>query len=111
MMTTILVAVAALLIGALFSWLATRSQAAGASARAKSLEQDLATSRTETAAVRRELDVRTTEKISVLEEVARLKVTVEKERESGNEKLELVTKASEDLRNAFGKLASDALQS
>src|SRR3954452_23133768 len=111
MMDTILVAVAALLIGALFSWLVARSQSAGATARLSALEQDLATGRAETASLRRELDARTTEKTSVLEEVARLKVTVEKERESGNEKLELVTKASEDLRNAFGKLASEALQS
>ena len=111
MMDTILVAVAALLIGALFSWLAARSQSAGATARVSALEQDLATARAETVGVRRELDARTTEKTSVLEEVARLKVTLEKERDSANEKLELVTKASDDLRNAFGKLASEALQS
>lgn len=110
-MDTILVAVAALLIGALFSWLAARSQSAGATARVSALEQDLATARAETVGVRRELDARTTEKTSVLEEVARLKVTLEKERDSANEKLELVTKASDDLRNAFGKLASEALQS
>src|SRR4051812_7971138 len=111
MMDTILVAVAALLIGALFSWLVARSQSAGATARLSALEQDLVTARAETTSVRRELDARTTEKTSVLEEVARLKVTLEKERDSANEKLELVTKASDDLRNAFGKLASEALQS
>jgi DNA recombination protein RmuC len=111
MMTAIVVAFAALIIGALISWLATRSQSAGALARATALQQDLAASRSETANLRRELDVRITEKISVLEDVARLEVTLEKERESAKEKLELVTKASDDLRNAFGKLASDALQS
>jgi DNA recombination protein RmuC len=111
MMTTILVAFAALIIGALVSWLATRSQTAGLSARVTALELDLSISRNDSAALRRELDVRTTEKTTVLEEVARLEVTLQKERESAKEKLDLVTKASDDLRNAFGTLASEALRS
>jgi DNA recombination protein RmuC len=111
MMIAILVAFAALITGALISWLAMRSQSAGTAARVAGLEQELISSRNETATVRRELDLRTEEKTKTLEEVARLQVTIEKERESAKEKLELVTKASDDLRNAFGKLASEALHS
>lgn len=43
--------------------------------------------------------------------VSELEATLEQERKSSAEKLELLTKASEELRNAFGALAAKALQS
>jgi DNA recombination protein RmuC len=43
--------------------------------------------------------------------VSELEATLEQERKSAAEKLELVTKASEELKNAFDALAAKALQS
>src|SRR5258708_13540693 len=42
---------------------------------------------------------------------ARLESALESERKTSNEKIELVTRASEDLRNAFKAMAADALKS
>ncbi len=42
---------------------------------------------------------------------ARLESALESERKASNEKIELVTRASEELRNAFKVMASDALKS
>ena len=42
---------------------------------------------------------------------ARLESALESERKTNDEKLELVTRASEDLRNAFKAMAADALKS
>jgi DNA recombination protein RmuC len=42
---------------------------------------------------------------------ARLESALESERKTSNEKVELVTRASEELRNAFKAMASDALKS
>jgi DNA recombination protein RmuC len=42
---------------------------------------------------------------------ARLESALESERRTSNEKVELVTRASEELRNAFKAMASDALKS
>ena len=42
---------------------------------------------------------------------ARLESALEAERKTSNEKIELVTRASEELRNAFKAMAADALKS
>ena len=42
---------------------------------------------------------------------ARLESALESERKTNDEKIELVTRASEDLRNAFKAMASEALKS
>jgi DNA recombination protein RmuC len=110
MTTFILIAVASLIIGAAFTWLFMRSQSAGAEARATALQQELLTARNETVGVRDESRILNEHKTRALETVAGLEATLQKERESSAEKFELLTKASEDLRNAFGSLANDALQ-
>src|SRR5207302_2264188 len=47
----------------------------------------------------------------LLESRARLESALELERKASNEKIELLTKAGEDLQNAFKALAADGLKS
>jgi len=111
MTTLIVIAIISFAFGALLTTLFLRAQHAATAARASSLELELASARAETATVRRELQAQNEDKTRALQSVAALEATLQKEREAAQEKLELVTRASDDLRNAFGKLASDALQS
>lgn len=80
-------------------------------ARGSALEQELAAARQDAVSARRDVDLRTGEKAGLQAEVARLEERLEQERRSAAEKLDLVTKASEELRNAFGILANNALKS
>ncbi len=110
MTTIIVVALVSAAFGAMVTWLVLRSQSAVASARVTGLEQELMSARNETAAVRRDMQSLSDDKTRALQSASGLQATLQSEREAAQEKLELLTKASEDLRNAFGKLASDALQ-
>lgn len=111
MTTLIVIAIISFAFGALLTALFLRAQHAATAVRASSLELELASARADTATVRREFQAQNEEKTRALQSVAALEATLQKEREAAQEKLELVTRASDDLRNAFGKLASDALQS
>ena len=92
------------LFGSLIAWLALRSRHAGLSARLSLLEKELAA---EKASLARLQQVYT----EVVAGKARLESALESERKTSNEKIELVTRASEELRNAFKAMASDALKS
>jgi len=96
------------LLGALFgsalAWLGLRARTAREDARLSLLEKDLAAARSELA--------RLQEGNSQLRaEGASLKSTLEHERKSAVEKLALIDRASEELREAFQALASEALRS
>ena len=96
------------LLGALFgsalAWLGLRVRTARADARLSLLEKELAGARGELA--------RLQEGNSQLRaEGASLKSTLEHERKSAVEKLALIDRASEELREAFQALASEALRS
>src|SRR5712672_966974 len=99
-----LIGVIGLLFGSVLAWLALRSRSAGMSARLSLREKEL---EGEKASLAR-LQLAHTELVAGK---ARLESALELERKASNEKIELVTRASEELRNAFKALASDALKS
>src|SRR5580658_9179666 len=93
-----------LLFGALVAWLALRSRSATLQVRLSLTEKELAGEKAELArllADQREL----------VAARARAESALESERKTSNEKIELLTKAGEDLQNAFKALAADALKS
>jgi DNA recombination protein RmuC len=90
------------LFGGLLAWLALRSQTAALNARLSLMEKELAAG---TADFKR---LQETHELLVASK-ARLESALESERKTSNEKIELVTQASEDLRNAFKAMASEAL--
>ncbi|MGA9544843.1 MAG: DNA recombination protein RmuC [Candidatus Sulfotelmatobacter sp.] len=97
-----------LLFGSVLAGLALRSRTAALTARLPLMEKELAAGKAELARLQQ---VQT----DLIAGKARLESTLESERKTNAEKLELVTNASEraneDLRDAFKSLASDALKS
>jgi DNA recombination protein RmuC len=93
-----------LLFGGVIAWLALRSRTAGLSARLSLMEKELAAEKGRLERLQRDY----TESVTA---TARLESDLENERKTSNEKIELVTRASEELRNAFKAMASDALKS
>jgi DNA recombination protein RmuC len=93
-----------LLFGSVLAWLALRSRTAALSARLSLMEKELTAEKADLA----RLQQAHTELVAGK---ARLETALEAERKTSNEKIELVTRASEDLRNAFKAMASDALKS
>ena len=93
-----------LLFGMLVGWLVWRGRATGAEVRASLREQELSSLKAEL-----EQLVRAREEMVTVQ--AKLESALETERKNSNEKIGLVTRASEDLQNAFKAMASDALKS
>ena len=97
-----------LLFGVLLAWLAVGSRSATLQARLSLTEKELAVIKSDLA--RLSLDQR-----DLLESRARLESSLESERKTSSEKLELLTtagdRAAADLQNAFKGLAADALKS
>jgi DNA recombination protein RmuC len=98
------IGVIGLLFGSVIAWLAVRSRTAALMARLSLMEKELTAGKADLA---RLLQAQT----ELVAAKARLESTLESERKSSNEKMELVTRASEELRNAFKAMASDALKS
>jgi DNA recombination protein RmuC len=98
----------AVILGALFgsalAWLGLRSRRAGADVRLSLLEKDLA-------AARNDFTRQQEANAKLREQTAALESTLQHERKSTAEKLDLLDRATEDLREAFQALASDALKS
>jgi DNA recombination protein RmuC len=91
-----------LVFGAVIAWLALRSRNATENVRLSLMDKELTAGKAELArllAVQREL----------VASEAGLKSSLEAERKASNEKMELLTRAGEELQNAFKALASDAL--
>ena len=93
-----------LLFGGMIAWLALRSRTAGLSARLSVMEKQLAAEKADLA----RLEQASTELVAAK---ARLESAQESERKASNEKMELLTRAGEELGNAFKAMASDALKS
>lgn len=91
-------------VGTLVAWLSLKSNWAALRERTRLQEKDL----TE---FRAALEARTRELQAARSEVAALQATLDQERKAAAEKIALVTKASEELKNAFDSLAAKALQS
>src|SRR6267154_3349519 len=96
--------VVGLLFGSVIAWLVLRSKAEAANARLSLMEKELTAAKADLA----RLQQAHTELVAGK---ARLESALESERKANNEKIELVTRASEELRNAFKAMASDALKS
>lgn len=92
-----------LVIGTLFSWLAMRTRNVALQSRLVPTENDLSAARAQLAIQQESLS-------KLREDLTAARTTLENERQNNDEKLALLTAASEDLRNAFGKLATEALQ-
>src|SRR5271170_5489752 len=93
-----------LLFGGLLAWLALRSRTAALTARLSLMEKELAAGKADFKRLQEAHELLVAGK-------ARLESALESERKTSDEKIELVTQASEDLRNAFKAMASDALKS
>jgi len=92
-----------LLFGIAVAWLVLRSQHASLRTRLLLIEKELVAAKAELA---RLLQLQT----ELVAGKASLESTLESERKTSNEKVELVTRASEELGNAFKAMASDALK-
>src|SRR6266851_2416296 len=97
-------AVVGLLFGSMIAWLVLRSKAAASNARLSLMEKELTAAKADLA----RLQQAHTELVAGK---ARLESALESERKTSTEKMELVTRASEELRNAFKAMAADALKS
>src|SRR3974390_274025 len=93
-----------LLFGIVLAWLGLRSRTAALQARLSLMEKELAAGKADLARLLEDQK-------KLVESRARLESTLELERKSSNEKIELLTKAGEDLQNAFKALAAEALKS
>ena len=93
-----------LLFGSLLVWLALRSRSAAVSARLSFTERELASAKSDLAQLLQERQ-------DLVAGRARLESSLEAERRASREKIDLLTKAGDDLQNAFKALAADALKS
>jgi DNA recombination protein RmuC len=92
-----------LLFGSVIAGLILRSRTAGLSARLSFMEKELAAEKARLARLQQDYT-------ELIAGKARAESALEGERKTSSEKIELVTRASEDLRNAFKAMASDALK-
>ncbi len=95
--------VVGLLFGCVISWLVLRSQRAALTARLSFLDKELLAARVECSRLQQA-------QAELVAARAKLEAALDLERKASTEKLELVTRAGEDLQNAFKALASDALK-
>jgi DNA recombination protein RmuC len=93
-----------LLFGSMIAWLVLRSKAAAANARFSLMEKELTAAKADLARLQQA-------QTELVAGKARLESALESERKASNEKIEVVTRASEDLRNSFKALAAEALKS
>ena len=98
------IGVIGLLFGSLLAWLALRSHTAALSARLSLMEKELAAEKAGLARFQQAHG-------ELIAAKARLESALESERKASNEKIELVTRAGEELQNAFKALAAEALKS
>jgi DNA recombination protein RmuC len=103
-MEPVVVGVIGLLFGSLIAALVVRSRSAGISARLSLREKELEAEKARLARLQQEYT-------ELVAGKARLESALESERKTSTEKMELVTRAGEELRNAFKVMASEALKS
>src|ERR1700724_2167486 len=103
-MEPVVVGVIVLLFGSVIAALVLRSRSAGISARLSLREKELEAEKADLARLQQA-------HTDLVAGKARLESALESERKGSNEKIELVTRASEELRNAFKAMAADALKS
>jgi DNA recombination protein RmuC len=99
-----IIGVIGLLFGGVIAWLVLGSRTATLTARLSLMEKELAAGKADLARLQQA-------QTELVAGKARLESALESERKTNDEKIALVTRASEDLRNAFKAMASDALKS
>src|SRR5580658_3867583 len=99
-----IIGVIGLFLGSVLAWLVLRSRTATLSARLSLMEKELEAGKADLARLRQA-------HTHLVAGKARLESALESERKTNDEKMELVTRAGEELRNAFKALASEALKS
>jgi DNA recombination protein RmuC len=92
-----------LLLGTLVTWLVLRSQRAAVDARLSLMQQESATAKADLARLQQVQS-------DLIESKTRAESVLDSERKSNLEKIELLTRAGEELQNAFKALAADALR-
>ena len=100
----ILFTLAGLVMGAAIAWLALRSNSSAVAQRKSELEQELASVKSQLGQLQAENSLLNAAK-------AAAEATLESERRSTQEKLDLLTAASEEMKAQFKALASTALES
>jgi DNA recombination protein RmuC len=98
------IGVIGLLFGSVIASLVLRSRTATLTARLSLMEKELAAGKADLARLQQA-------QTELVAGKARLESALEGERKTNDEKIALVNRASEDLRNAFKAMASDALKS
>ena len=98
------IGVIGLLFGSVVAWLILRYRTAALNERLSLMEKELAAEKADLARFQQAYT-------ELVAGKARLESALESERKTNDEKIELVTRASEDLRNAFKAMASEALKS
>jgi len=93
-----------LLFGSVIAWLALRARTAGLQARLSLMEKELTAGKADLARLQQAQS-------ELIAARARLESELGAERKASHEKIELVTRASDELRNAFKAMAADALKS
>ncbi len=103
-MQTALLLLAGAMAGVLVTWLALRSRSAATQERLTIAERDLA-------ATAAELRAQNETNGHLRETIARMETTVAAERKAADEKLAILNRATEELRQAFAALSAEALKS
>ena len=118
MATLILTAVVCIALAAMLTALVMRGRTAAVEAQLASAQAELNSRNAELANTRRELELRAQELVAsrgetsnARSEIAALNARFQEQQANNEEKLRLVTEASQQLQNAFQKLAADALAS
>jgi DNA recombination protein RmuC len=99
-----IIGIIGLFFGSVLAWLVLRSRTVTLSARLSLMEKELEAGKADLARLQKA-------HTDLIAGKARLESDLGSERRNNAEKIELVTRASEDLRNAFKAMASDALKS
>jgi DNA recombination protein RmuC len=111
MTVVILAGVLGVVIGAVVAWLAARSGSAALQERVLQGEQQLAAARQQISSEEAETSRHIELNSKLQAEIAGLRSTLEHERKTAEEKLALVTRASDELKTSFQALAAEALKS
>jgi DNA recombination protein RmuC len=111
MINYLLVALLALALGTVLGILLLRARESALRSRLAALETEVSGRTGELRDARGQLEALNSDKQRAEQEVAVLNERLRQERNGAAEKLDLLTKASQELQNAFHRLAADALAS
>src|ERR1700740_3521586 len=103
-MEPVVIGVIGLLFGSVIAWLALRSRTASLGTRLSLMEKELTAGKADLARLQQTYT-------SLVADKARLESPLESERKTNTEKVDLLTRAREEMLNTFKASAADALKS